>query len=966
MTFPAAFARWLAVQSDDETIIQKGRLTQNIIIALTAVSLLSALANLSRHLAANNAVSLLPALAELLITPLFALSALYIVRRGQPVWAAHFFFIVLNTIFFIQFVASGNITTLPYLMLISVLGIATIDSVRSSMVYTALIIASMSAYYLFADNAIYTLTDLLAYVLTTLSIGFTAWVSASAMRRSLRTANQLAAEQKKQTDFVQRRAQQLQRVTAVSQTASALLDLEELLRDTVYTVRDQFGFYFAAIYLLDDDGQHLTLREATGAVGGEMKTRRYQIDLDAPSIVGWVAQHGEARLARDVLADPVFFNEPLLRETRSELALPLQTHGRILGVLDVQSREPDAFPEEDLAVLQIMTNQVAGSIDNARLFARTEQHLNETQTLLTLSTNLATTLDVGEIYRRAARTFAQQFTANACTITLWDQANNALRREITYTRWEDGRTADKFNLTSVIYDLAEHPGSAQVLQTGQPWPRQLGDAHLSDAESHRLTDAGHASSLEVALLIGSQAQGSIIIFRGPDQRPFTAAETQLAQVMANETAIALSNAQLASEARGRVAQLSALNRLSQALSLAPTLHDIFDSARREVFSLFEATAMSVILVTPDGQHLNWIFAYEYGQEVDLSGIPPLDVNQGFSGEVVRSRQYLLINRQVAELAEKYQSITVGAPSSTWLGFPLIVANELIGVLAIENENDSDAFGERDVQLLETIAGSLAIALNNHLQLEAVQHALLAQSIQRNQLQTAAEIAAATTSILQLDQLLERAVNLIQERFSLYYTGLFLIDAASQEAVLQAATGEAGRIQLQKGHHLTVGGRSLIGGATADGQPRITQDVYTDAEWRANPHLPATRSELALPLRVHGHIIGALTVQSVEPNAFGAELIGVLQTMSDQLAIAIDNTRLLADAENRTRRQRELTHISAQLHNTADLDEIIHIGLKAISERVAGQPVALNLGTRQEGAAGTNGRTQSTPDTVGQP
>lgn len=104
---------------------------------------------------------------------------------------------------------------------------------------------------------------------------------------------------------------------------------------------------------------------------------------------------------------------------------------------------------------------------------------------------------------------------------------------------------------------------------------------------------------------------------------------------------------------------------------------------------------------------------------------------------------------------------------------------------------------------------------------------------------------------------------------------------------------------------------------------------------AQPHLPATRSELALPLRVRGQIIGALTVQSDKANAFATEMISILQTMSDQLAIAIDNARLLAQAEDRTAQQEEINRISTQLHNTADIDAIIHIGLKAISDRVGG-------------------------------
>jgi GAF domain-containing protein len=145
----------------------------------------------------------------------------------------------------------------------------------------------------------------------------------------------------------------------------------------------------------------------------------------------------------------------------------------------------------------------------------------------------------------------------------------------------------------------------------------------------------------------------------------------------------------------------------------------------------------------------------------------------------------------------------------------------------------------------------------------------------------------------------------------------------------------------------VGGRSRIGGATGDGRPRIIQDVTGAEEWRRNPLLPETRAELAIPLRVRGRIIGALTVQSAEANAFSPVLISTLQTMGDQLAVAIENAQLLRRAETRAQRQQQLNRISASLHRTADIDEIVRVGLGAIAEQLDGVPVAITLGTNQQ-------------------
>ncbi len=394
------------------------------------------------------------------------------------------------------------------------------------------------------------------------------------------------------------------------------------------------------------------------------------------------------------------------------------------------------------------------------------------------------------------------------------------------------------------------------------------------------------------------------------------------------------------ETQERIAELSTLYRLSNLLSLAPTLDDIFTGARSEIMGLVDAVGMSISLLTPEEDKLHWIYGFENGREVDLSAISPISINEGFSGYVARTREVLHITEGVDEMHAKLQSRTVGAQAGTWLGLPMIVANKLIGVLAVENDRP---FSNRAVKLLTAVAGSMAIAIHNLLQFETIQNALLLQSQQRIQLQAAAEIAASTTSILELGALIQQAVNLIQERFALYYVGLFLVDSQTGQAVLKAGTGEAGRIQIEQNHHLAVNGRSLIGGATGNGQVRISQDVTQDAEWLANPHLPLTQSELAIPLRVRGQISGALTIQSSMPYAFEPELINTLQTMADHLAIAIENSQLLARAEKRARQQQKLNQISSQMYRSTDVDEIVRIGQKSLSELYDGQPIDLVLG-----------------------
>ncbi|MBN1811480.1 MAG: GAF domain-containing protein [Anaerolineae bacterium] len=162
------------------------------------------------------------------------------------------------------------------------------------------------------------------------------------------------------------------------------------------------------------------------------------------------------------------------------------------------------------------------------------------------------------------------------------------------------------------------------------------------------------------------------------------------------------------------------------------------------------------------------------------------------------------------------------------------------------------------------------------------------------LEASAEVASAASSILDVEQLIKQVVELIRQRFSLYYVGLFLVDEIGEWAVLQAGTGEAGRVMLARSHRIKIG-EGMIGWCVANARSRIALDVGEDAVRLATSELPETRSEAALPLRVRGRVIGALTVQSSLPAAFDEETVSVFQIMADQVAIALENARLLAES-----------------------------------------------------------------------
>jgi signal transduction histidine kinase len=235
-----------------------------------------------------------------------------------------------------------------------------------------------------------------------------------------------------------------------------------------------------------------------------------------------------------------------------------------------------------------------------------------------------------------------------------------------------------------------------------------------------------------------------------------------------------------------------------------------------------------------------------------------------------------------------------------MALPLAIGGMVIGALTVQSTAEA-AFSVEDVFSLQAMADQLAVAINNA-RLHRQNAQLFQQAARRAALlQAGAVVSRNITSILDLDELLNRTVDIICKEYGFYYAGIFLVDdmpdeAGKRWAVLQAGYGEAGRELIRRGHKLEIGGNSMIGAATGLNEARIALDVDAETVWYPNPVLPKTRSEMALPLIIKGKAIGALSVQSEQEAAFSEEDISSLQMMADQLAVAINNARLLQDLE----------------------------------------------------------------------
>ncbi len=208
--------------------------------------------------------------------------------------------------------------------------------------------------------------------------------------------------------------------------------------------------------------------------------------------------------------------------------------------------------------------------------------------------------------------------------------------------------------------------------------------------------------------------------------------------------------------------------------------------------------------------------------------------------------------------------------------------------AINRANKSEAGLRSSNEELQELNQSLEDRVNNRT--AEIELANQRNEKRAKQFEAIAQVAHATTTNESLETLLPRLTSLISEQFGFYHAGIFLLDENREYAVLRAANSEGGKRMLEHGHKLPVGQTGIVGFVSATGSPRIALDTGADAVFFNNPDLPDTRSELALPLRIAGEIIGVLDVQSIVSNVFQEEDTDVLSTLADQVAVAIQNAR----------------------------------------------------------------------------
>lgn len=356
------------------------------------------------------------------------------------------------------------------------------------------------------------------------------------LRSSYETLEQKVADR---THALEERGRQIQtaaRIAAELARPAEHRDLDHLLENAVNLIQSELDFYHAGIFLLDDRGEYAVLRAATGEAGRRMMQNGHKLAVGETGVVGYVAEHGTARIAQNVEIDAAHYRNPLLPDTRSEIALPVKPGSRLIGVLDVQSTAANAFSQEDIIVLQVVADQLATTIENTQLVEELKNTLREQQTL----------------YRQ----FSQQ---------AWQQVPSMLE---DHGAGMTGFHYDRFSGAKALF--------SNSLELAEP-----------------LESPGR---LQLPLIVRGVEIGTLDVWPAESEQgpqPFSEQEQQLLERLSSRLSQALESARLFEETQLRMAREQTINQVSASFSRSLKMDDLLRTAVEELRRITPALEVAV-------------------------------------------------------------------------------------------------------------------------------------------------------------------------------------------------------------------------------------------------------------------------------------------------------------------------------------------------------------------------------------
>jgi PAS domain S-box-containing protein len=630
-----------------------------------------------------------------------------------------------------------------------------------------------------------------------------------------------------------------------------------------------------------------TLDEATGLIHAPYIIERGERLQEEPrSPVGFskhVVETGESVLIVENLeAERERYGSPVLsgEAPKSVLFVPLVTAGKATGAISLQNVDREhAFDESDQQLLETLAGSLSVALENARLVHETRQRNAELALINDVQEAIAGELDDQAIYEAVGDRIREIFDAQAVQINTLDEATGLMHFPYVLERGKR------------LHAEPAPPGgfTRHVLETRET----LLITENVDGESERygaVRSAGEApkSVLFVPLVVGGKAMGALSLQNVDREHAFTESDEQLLETLAGSLSVALENARLVHETRQRNAELALINGVQDAIAGELDPQAIYDAVGDRLRDVFDAQVVAISTIDEATGLMHFPYIIERGERLYAGPDSP----QGFSQHVLTTRQSLLLAENLDAEAERYgSSIVAGEETKSVLFVPLVTGGKATGVISLQNVDREHAFGESDQQLLETLAGSLSVALENA--------RLVHETRQRNaELALINGVQDAIAGELDPQAIYDAVGDRIQEIFDAQVVSIRTLDEATGLIHFQYI--------LERGQRLGADPMTPIGFSKhvlTSKEPLLIAEKLDDVSERyGSPTIPGTedtKSLLFVPLVTGGSAMGLIALENIDrEHAFGESDQQLLETLAGSLSVALENARLVHETRQR--------------------------------------------------------------------
>jgi len=368
---------------------------------------------------------------------------------------------------------------------------------------------------------------------------------------------------------MQRRAWHLRAGAEVAHEITSIFDVEQLLYRAVRLISEKFGFYHAGLFLVEENGQVAVLKAASSEGGQQMLAAGHRLRR-GEGMVGWVLEHAEPRIALDVGEDAVYFDNPRLPATRSEAALPLILDDRVLGVLDVQSIEENAFDADDIRSLEYLANQLAVALENARRLELETGVLEATNPFYRMARQVAAAREMHDVYAVLLEMIGEYHPTQAFIFEPRPERDEMqvvaqlLGDRVRFPESEDGALAETLHLRPLLAEL-EGPLFVEDVRDEEALPEAYHSALT------RLREHSAVRSLAVLpVRLGSRLLVHIVVFFTAIH-VFSVTEKQFYAALADTGAVVMENIRLLESTQRRVAREQAIRDITDRMRQAPDI-----------------------------------------------------------------------------------------------------------------------------------------------------------------------------------------------------------------------------------------------------------------------------------------------------------------------------------------------------------------------------------------------------------